>query len=91
MEALPKFKPVALESIEERVNFIRRTYFHLGLAVMAFTIIEIFLIPSAFTRWFLNFSFSGRLNWLLVLGAFLAVGWVANYWAHSQTSPCCSI
>ena len=29
----------------------------------------------------------GDLNWLLVLGVFMAVGWVANYWAHSQTFP----
>jgi FtsH-binding integral membrane protein len=71
----------------ERTQFIRRTYLHLGGAVMAFVALEAVLlnIPGVdeFTMSLLAYS---RWGWLLVLGGFVAVSYIANSWANSATS-----
>jgi hypothetical protein len=33
-----------------------------------------------------RFAAGGRLNWLVILGAFMLVGWIADRWAVSATS-----
>lgn len=70
-------------SVDERGWFLVRTYTHLFGAIMAFVVLEAALqftsIPGAMM---------GLLggSWLIVLIAFMAVSWVANKWAHSDTS-----
>ncbi len=70
----------------ERAGFIRQTYLHLGGAVLAFVGLEAMLlqIPGIGN---IVMQISGtRWGWLLVLGAFVAVSYVANSWALNSAS-----
>jgi FtsH-binding integral membrane protein len=71
----------------ERVAFIRKTYLHLGGAVLAFIALEAALLNSPLAQPLVQTMLGGRMSWLLVLGAFMLVGWVADRWARSATSP----
>lgn len=76
---------VANSSESERTAFIRRTYSHLAIAVAAFVGLEAALI-QAFPLERIAPVLSGRWTWLLVLGGFIAVSWIAQSWAQSSTS-----
>jgi hypothetical protein len=79
---------MAIDAIEEeRVAFIQRTYLHLGMAILAFVALEYALLRSSVSIAILNFVFAGRINWLIILGLFMLVGWIANRWAMSAASP----
>ena len=84
--------PIAIRAQESaRATFIRRTYGHLAGAILAFTAIEfvIFgaLLPTVESRMQLfQTLFSIRYSWLLLVGAFVGVGWLANAWAQSNVS-----
>lgn len=71
---------------DARAAFIRRTYAHLAGAIFAFIAIEALLLSLPGIGNILPMMVSGY-NWLLVLGAFMVVGWVAQNWAQSSTSP----
>jgi FtsH-binding integral membrane protein len=71
----------------ERAAFIRKTYLHLGGAVLAFIALEAMLLNSPLARPIVQTMLGGRMSWLIVLGAFMLVGWVAERWAQSATSP----
>jgi uncharacterized protein len=72
---------------DARAAFIRRTYQHLAGAILAFMAIEFVLfktgIADAMSRVVLG---GGGFAWLIVLGAFMLVSWVAEKWAHSSVS-----
>ncbi len=70
----------------ERLTFIRKTYLHLGGAVLAFIAIEAALLASPLAEPIVRTFLGGRLSWIVVLGAFMFVGWVAERWARSATS-----
>lgn len=72
-------------SATDRASFIRRTYGHLASALLVFTIIEYFLLQSDFAVALATRMTSG-FSWLMVLGAFMLVGYVADRMARSQTS-----
>ena len=79
---------IAVEaSSAARVSFIRKTYLHLGAAVLAFIAIEAALLASPLAQPIVRTFLGGHMNWLVVLGAFMLVGWVADRWARSATSP----
>jgi len=69
----------------ERAAFIRRTYGHLALALLAFTGIEYYLLQSDFAV-SMAIRMTSGFSWLLVMGAFMAVGYVADRMAHSLNS-----
>lgn len=75
---------VAESAPAERAAFIRRTYAHLAGAILAFFGLEFFLISSGIglgiAQTMLGFS------WLLVLGAFMGISFLANWWANSSAS-----
>src|SRR6266850_5911166 len=72
---------------EARAAFIRRTYTHLAMAILAFIGLEIIFFQSGLARALTSTIIgSGRLGWLAVLGGFMVVSWVADKWAHSSTS-----
>jgi hypothetical protein len=73
--------------VAARVAFIRKTYLHLGGAVLAFIALEAALINSPLAQPIVQTLLGGRMSWLIVLGAFMLVGWVAERWARSATSP----
>jgi FtsH-binding integral membrane protein len=84
----PEFQvPAAADApVDERISFIRKTYAHLGGAVVAFVAIEAFLFSTGIAQSIAGTLLSGKFGWLIVLGLFMAVGWVANRWAESSSS-----
>ncbi len=79
--------PAAFAEESERAGFIRRTYTHLAGAIFALVALEtaIFtLVPSeTIGPWVMRMS---GIGWLVVLGVFMAVSWLARSWASSDTS-----
>ena len=74
--------------VSDRVAFLRKTYGLLGVALIAFAVITggmMRFMPD--TSWaFSSWAFTGRWNWLLVMGLFMLVGYVAERLARSDTS-----
>lgn len=76
--------PVAYASVEERADFITKTYMHLFGAMIGFTLVEVYLFTSGLAE-----TIAGALlgvNWLIVLGGFMVVGWFASRTAFNATS-----
>ena len=77
----------ARASVAERAKFIERTYLHLAGAIAGFVGLEFALLNSETA---VNFAITmlsgGRMGWLVVLGAFMVVSWIADRWARSATS-----
>lgn len=72
---------------EHRAQFIRKTYLLLAAAILAFIGVEASLFASGAAGLFANVIFSGgAIGWLLVLGLFMGVSFLANRWATSETS-----
>jgi len=83
---LPQYV-VARAPSDERSAFIRRTYTHLAGAILLFTVLEyILLVPLRATTEPLARKMMGGYSWLLVLGLFMLVGYVADRWARSSRS-----
>jgi len=79
--------PVSASSVEDRAKFIERTYLHLAGAIAGFVVLEYFLLGSDAVREFAMTSMTGsQYSWLIVLGAFMGVSYVADKWARSATS-----
>src|SRR5688572_12993155 len=82
-QTLP-YTPVAELSAETRSTFIWRTYGHVAAAILLFAGIETYLFSSGLAipmaQSMLGF------NWLLILGAFMVVGWLATHVAHKAES-----
>ena len=78
---------VAHADTDARATFIRRTYLHLLGALLAFVAIDTIILTlfgdqlEPLVR-----SMTGGWSWLIVLGAFMGVSYIANTWAHSRTS-----
>lgn len=73
-------------SPEIRAGFVRKTYIHLALAILAFIGIEAFLFVSGAAFAITRTVAGSRWSWLIVLGAFMGVSMLANWWANSETS-----
>jgi FtsH-binding integral membrane protein len=71
---------------EERQTFIRKTYLHLAAAIYAFVAIEYVLFALHLDQTMLQALGRNRFSWLIVLGAFVGVSWIAERWARSSTS-----
>jgi len=71
----------------QRAQFIRKTYLLLAAAILAFVVVEGFLFASGAANMIASVIFSGgAVGWLLVLGLFMGVSFLANRWATSETS-----
>src|SRR5262245_42535141 len=77
-------EPVRDASVDARARFITRTYNHLFGAIVAFAAIE-FLFFKSGMAYPLAEAMLGT-NWLLVLGGFMVVSWLATHAAHRATS-----
>jgi FtsH-binding integral membrane protein len=67
-------------SDQTRATFVSRTYAHLFGAVSAFTLIEVFLFKTGMAETIARALLG--VNWLLVLGGFVVVSWMASRIAH---------
>ena len=72
--------------VDARADFIRKTYLHLAGAILAFVGLEAILLNMPFTESMVQWMFGGQWNWLIVLGAFMGVSWLARSWAESAVS-----
>ncbi len=78
---------VATADAEDRAGFIRRTYLHLGLAVLAFVVLEYFFLQSPMMKnMMIDVLSSGRLGMLAIFGGFVVVGMLARGIAHNTES-----
>jgi uncharacterized protein len=80
------FTPVAQAQADERAAFIRRTYLHLAGAIALFIGFEYILITSGVALAILRVLAASRFSWLMVLGAFGLLGWLARSMAAHATS-----
>jgi len=71
---------------DERASFITKTYFHLAGAIVAFVILEAILLNLPITPSLVQSVLGTQYGWLIMLGAFMAVSWIADSWARSSTS-----
>ena len=72
--------------VSERATFITRTYLHLLGAIAAFVGIEAWLIQSNVAEPLMGMMLGSQYSWLIVLGLFVGVSWIADMWAQSATS-----
>lgn len=88
-ETLAAGVAVADASEEERSAFIRRTYLHLAVAIGMFAGLEALLLGPLLDKTYplIAWMVGGKWNWLIVLGVFMAVGYLADWWARSDASP----
>ncbi len=80
---------VATLGVSDRVSFLRKTYAHLGIALLAWPVVTALIMNFAPNlSWkFFEFSFlSGSWNWLIVIGLFMGAGYLATRLAASETS-----
>ena len=77
----------AMASVDARASFIRKTYLHLLGAILACVAIDA-LILNLFDEQLKSIvpMLTGGFTWLIVLGAFMAVSYVADRWARSDVS-----
>ena len=77
---------------DERAGFIMKTYLYVFGAIAAFIAIETLLFttvgPARLTGISLGMlAAGGKFSWLVVLGSFMVVTWIAEKWASSDANP----
>lgn len=70
-----------------RADFIRKTYAHLFFAIAMLVLIDLVIFMTVDTEALTATMLGSPISWLVVLGLFMAVGWLARWWANSETSP----
>ena len=85
--APPAYRPVATYDEVVRGEFIIRVYQHLVAAVVAFVAIEALLINLGVARALYDFLVDFGYGWLLILGGFMIVSWLATNAAHDILDP----
>ena len=79
-------RSVAEATSYERATFIKKTYNHLGFAILAFIIIEAILLNLPFTKDIVKMMLGGQYSFLIILAAFMFISYIAESWARSNTS-----
>jgi hypothetical protein len=74
---------VAAQPADVRATFIKKTYAHLGGALLAFAALEYLFLNNPMMQ---KFGLSMMNSWWLVLIAFMGVSYIAQKWAMSSTS-----
>jgi FtsH-binding integral membrane protein len=88
MSAAPVgYRPVATFDEVVRGEFIIRVYQHLVAAVFAFVLFEALLINLGVAEGLYNFLARQGSAWLLILGGFMIVQWLAASAAHDILNP----
>ena len=75
MIAVAKVRP------SERAQFLQKTYMHLAGAIGAFILGEFFLFQTGIAEALTKFIFGGQFNWLMILAAFILLGWFSRGFA----------
>ena len=77
--------PVSAAGVDTRAAFITRTYVHLLGAIVAFALVEVFFFETGLAAGIAQ-TLLGT-SWLLVLGGFVVVSWLATRAAHTADRP----
>lgn len=77
--------PVDRYDVDVRATFMKRVYGHLVAGVAAFVAIEVVLFQSGAADAIADFVFGT--SWLLILGGFMLVSWMASSMAVRSTTP----
>jgi FtsH-binding integral membrane protein len=85
------FNPYAVGSVAEapletRTEFVRKTYTHLAGAIGVFAVLEYLMIQAGLGTAALSLIGTSKYSWLIVLGSFMVVSWLANKWAANGAS-----
>lgn len=72
-------------AVTERGAFIVKTYLHLLGAILAFVALEVALFRTGAAASITQFV--AGTSWLIILGAFIVVSWLATRFAAMATSP----
>ena len=76
--------PVAALDTDRRATFLTRTYSNLLGAILGFTVLEVMLFTNGLAEPIARTMLGG--SWLVVLGAFMLVSWLASRAAMNATS-----
>ncbi len=77
----------AQAAADERSGFITKTYLHLAGAIGLFVILEAVLLHTPAAKGLVELLGGSQYGWLVVLGAFMLVSYVAQNWAQSAVNP----
>ena len=75
----------ALAKADERSAFITRTYMNLAAAIFGLVALEFVLFQIPGIEQLVGLMIGNRISWLVVLGLFMLVSWIANSWALGAT------
>lgn len=76
--------PVADLPADARGSFIVRTYSHLTLAVLLFVGLEFWFFSTGIANAIM--SMVASVSWLVILGGFMVLSWMASFFASPQLS-----
>ncbi len=79
------FVIVSESGASDRALFIRRTYLHLAGAILTFVLLETILLHTPGIIGLVRLM-TGGMGWLVTLGLFMGVSWLADNWARSNAS-----
>ena len=82
----PRYSVAAMAAVDERAGFITKTYLHLVGAIGALVFLEFVLLQTPIGESLVQLMMRSQYGWLIVLGLFMGVSWLANSWAMSSTS-----
>jgi FtsH-binding integral membrane protein len=78
---------VATIGVSDRVDFLRKTYAHLGLALVAWAVFTAGMMKYTPAVSFKMLEMmSGKWSWLMVIGLFMLVSWGSQRLAESDSS-----
>jgi hypothetical protein len=83
-ETTRAYVPVGQSSVDARAQFITRTYNHLMGSIVLFTLIEVWFFSTGMAETIAAAMMSG--SWLLILGGFMLVTWLATRASHNSES-----
>jgi len=78
--------PVAAIGAGARAEFVANTYIHLMGAIVGFVIVEMAFFATGLAESMTRAISGAQGSWLLVLGGFLVVNWLASRVAHTAES-----
>lgn len=85
--ATEKVDVASQAEVDARLDFIRRTYLLLAAAVLAFVGCEVAIFQAGLDVPLVKLMLGwGGASWMITLGLFMGVGWLANKLAMSEAS-----
>src|SRR5262245_40342643 len=78
--------PAALAGVNERAEFIKKTYIHLGGAIVGFVLLLAGLFASGIADQICARMWAMPASYLFLLVGFMVVSWIAEKWAFTATS-----